>query len=145
MNPVSVVSLVSFAAQVFVLVFLLYSRTLIAPPLGLGIQAAGVLLMIWARMTFGTRSFHAEATPTEGRLVTSGPYAVVRHPIYAAILMFTVPPLVFYWDRWNAVALLVMIAATMGRITSEESRLRKKYPAYADYSNRTSRIIPGVY
>ena len=44
--------------------------------------------MVAARITFGRRSFHAAANPTEGGLVTTGPYAYIRHPIYAAILYF---------------------------------------------------------
>ena len=45
--------------------------------------------MLWARLTFGWRSFHAGARPTEGGIVTRGPYHWVRHPIYLAILLFT--------------------------------------------------------
>ena len=52
------------------------------------VQVAAVLLMVWARMTFGRRSFHAAANPTAGGLVTWGPYRYWRHPIYSAILLF---------------------------------------------------------
>src|SRR5664279_6232029 len=55
---------------------------------GLALQGIAVLLMIWARLTFGMRSFHATANPTEGGLVTNGPYRYWRHPIYAAVLLF---------------------------------------------------------
>jgi len=48
--------------------------------------------MLWARLTFGGRSFHAGANPTAGGVVTTGPYRFVRHPIYAAILYFLGPP-----------------------------------------------------
>ena len=43
-------------------------------PVGIAVQVAAVLLMLWARVTFGLRSFHAAANPTEGGIVTSGPY-----------------------------------------------------------------------
>src|SRR5512140_2240697 len=52
------------------------------------VQVLAVILVIWARLTFGMRSFHFAANPTDGGLVTSGPYRFVRHPIYAAILFF---------------------------------------------------------
>jgi hypothetical protein len=42
-------------------------------------------------LTFGARSFHAGANPTDGGVVTAGPYRFFRHPIYAAILYFLWP------------------------------------------------------
>lgn len=56
-------------------------------PTGLALQGIAVLLMIWVRLTFGMRSFHATAKATEGGLVTDGPYRYWRHPIYAAVLL----------------------------------------------------------
>lgn len=47
-------------------------------------QLAAIALMVWARVTFGRRSFHATANPTEGVLVTTGPYRFIRHPITQA-------------------------------------------------------------
>ncbi len=59
-----------------------------AGPVTIAIQVVAALLMIWARLTFGIRSFHATANPTAGGLVRSGPYKYIRHPIYAAVLYF---------------------------------------------------------
>jgi protein-S-isoprenylcysteine O-methyltransferase Ste14 len=57
-------------------------------PITITIQVIAALLMVWARLTFGIRSFHGTANPTAGGLVTTGPYRYIRHPIYAAILYF---------------------------------------------------------
>jgi protein-S-isoprenylcysteine O-methyltransferase Ste14 len=57
-------------------------------PVTIAIQVCAASLMIWARITFGMRSFHGAANPTAGGLVRSGPYKYIRHPIYAAILYF---------------------------------------------------------
>jgi protein-S-isoprenylcysteine O-methyltransferase Ste14 len=57
-------------------------------PLTIAIQVFAVALMIWARITFGIRSFHGTANTTEGKLVTNGPYKYWRHPIYASIIYF---------------------------------------------------------
>ena len=48
------------------------------------LQLLGLALMIWARLTFGLRSFRFAANPTQGGLVTKGPYRYIRNPIYAA-------------------------------------------------------------
>ncbi len=50
-------------------------------PAAIAVQVAAFLLMVAARITFGRRSFHAAANPTSGGVVSSGPYAYVRHPI----------------------------------------------------------------
>jgi protein-S-isoprenylcysteine O-methyltransferase Ste14 len=43
--------------------------------------------VIWARVAFGRRSFHLAANPTEGGLVTTGPYRLIRHPIYTGVCL----------------------------------------------------------
>jgi hypothetical protein len=58
-------------------------------PFVIAVQALALLLVIWARITFGRRSFHVVANPTDGGLVTGGPYRYIRHPIYAAICLST--------------------------------------------------------
>src|SRR5512141_1042392 len=48
-------------------------------PLAIAFQVLAAALMLWARLSFGSRSFHAAANPTEGHLVTTGPYRFIRH------------------------------------------------------------------
>ena len=61
------------------MLWLYYTHALFGTgPLTITVQAAAALLMIWARLTFGMRSFHASANPTEGGLVTRGPYRWLR-------------------------------------------------------------------
>jgi hypothetical protein len=54
---------------------LFYSHSLFSPSLVIiAVQAAAAVLIVWVRITFGWRSFHATANTTAGGLVTSGPY-----------------------------------------------------------------------
>ena len=48
------------------------------------VQMVAISLIIWARRSLGMRSFHLSAEPTQGHLVMTGPYRIIRHPIYAA-------------------------------------------------------------
>jgi len=106
------------------------------------IQLGAIGLMIWARLTFGRRSFHASANPTAGGLVTCGPYGFVRHPIYAAAIYFTLAAVLDYRTLAAAAAgLLVAIGAVL-RMHAEESLLVTMYPDYQAYKSRTARVLP---
>jgi protein-S-isoprenylcysteine O-methyltransferase Ste14 len=110
----------------------------------IAVQLAAVLLMIWARYTFGRRSFHAGADPTEGGLVTTGPYYFIRHPIYASILYFVWAGI---FSHPSVFAGLLGSIGTVGvfiRIYAEERLIVTQYPEYAKYAARTKRIIPFV-
>jgi protein-S-isoprenylcysteine O-methyltransferase Ste14 len=117
---------------------------LAAGPAGIAAQIAAVLLMLWARLTFGLRSFHATANPTEGGLVTNGPYRFVRHPIYAAILLFLTAGVLSHLSPAIIVLWLVAVAGVAVRIAAEERLVTERYPEYRDYAARTKRLIPYV-
>jgi protein-S-isoprenylcysteine O-methyltransferase Ste14 len=141
--PLSVAALALMVAGI---AGLYYDHALIAHRLPfILVQVAAVLLMVAARITFGRRSFHAAANPTAGGLVTTGPYAYVRHPIYAAVLYFA-------WagalDRMSSLAgasaLIISVGACV-RMFSEERLLVERYPEYRDYMARVRRIMPLVW
>src|SRR5580658_1483633 len=82
-------SLFGLFLAIFGMVLLVFRDSIFATnPVAIGIQVIAGLLMVWARISFGRRSFHAAANPTAGGLITTGPYKFLRHPIYAAILYF---------------------------------------------------------
>ena len=114
-------------------------------PAVIAVQVAAVALMIWARITFGLRSFHATANPTEGGLVTTGPYAHVRHPIYTAVCLFTAAAVAAHLSWTSAVFALLVVAGSCVRIVLEERMLRERYPGYAAYATRTKRMVPYVF
>ena len=113
--------------------------------LGVGAQVAAVGLMIWARMTMGRRSFHASADPTDGGLVTSGPYRFIRHPIYTSICLFCWTAVLAHASSITVVlGGLVMVGAFM-RMTAEERLLVQRYPGYRLYASATKRMVPYVF
>jgi protein-S-isoprenylcysteine O-methyltransferase Ste14 len=141
-----VLSVVAFLVLVAALVYLATRGEIFGTgPVTIALQIAALLLMVWARITFGRRSFHAAANPTEGGLVTTGPYHYVRHPIYAAILLFFVGALIAH-PSWRSAAVgVVVVAGLLVRIVTEERLVIQRYPEYADYARTTKRLLPGVY
>ncbi len=112
---------------------------------GIAVQAAAVLLMIWARLTFGRRSFHASADPTAGGLVTTGPYRFIRHPIYTAACLFGWAGVVSNWSTIAAVLGVTMTAGAIVRMLCEERLVVERYPEYREYARTTSRMVPFVF
>lgn len=138
-------SMAGLVLMVAGLVVLLRAGALVSPsPLVVATQAAAALIWIWARIAFGRRSFHAAANPTAGGLVTSGPYRVIRHPIYASAGLFAVAGALAHPSLVALGGVLLLAAGGAIRIAAEESLLRVRYPDYVAYAARTSRVIPFV-
>jgi protein-S-isoprenylcysteine O-methyltransferase Ste14 len=108
-------------------------------------QAAAVILMIAARISFGRRSFHLAANPTRGGLVTVGPYRYIRHPIYTSVCLFLVPGALAHFS-WASMLLagLVVLGAVI-RIFCEEALIPLEYPEYKECSARTWRMMPYLF
>src|SRR4051812_9764047 len=95
-------SIVGYTGMIGGLLSMLVTQALFSSsPLVILVQGLALLLFLWARVTFGRRSFHLAANPTEGGLVTSGPYRYIRHPIYAAFCLFTSAGVAAHWS-WSA-------------------------------------------
>jgi protein-S-isoprenylcysteine O-methyltransferase Ste14 len=138
-------SLAGFGIAVLVLIILVLRESILAVSFpAILIQVLAALLMFWARFTFGRRSFHASANPTEGGLITSGPYHYIRHPIYAAVMYFLWAGILSHISLLNALLGLVATIGLFIRIFTEERLVTERYPGYAEYAEHTKRIIPYV-
>lgn len=100
--------------------------------------------MLWARLTFGLRSFHYAANTTQGGLITRGPYRYIRNPIYAAAWLVIWTGVAVHWSPVNALLAVIVAAMLIVRIVCEEPLLRATYPEYAEYSRKTARLVPFV-
>jgi protein-S-isoprenylcysteine O-methyltransferase Ste14 len=139
-------SVLAFAAMVAGIAGAYYAHTLFTrAPLAVAVQVAAVALMVWARVTFGRRSFHAAASPTSGGIVNTGPYRYIRHPIYTAAIAFVLPGALLAHAPLALASAALVIAGAVVRMLCEESMLVARYPEYAQYARATSRVIPGVF
>ena len=143
MNIASVAGLI--AAIVSLVILALQNSLFATGNVAIAIQVLAVFLMIWARLTFGRRSFHAAANPTEGGLVTTGPYKYLRHPIYAAAIYFCWAGVLTHFSLLHSLLGLLAIAGLSVRMLAEERLVTERYPDYADYAARTKRVVPFVF
>jgi protein-S-isoprenylcysteine O-methyltransferase Ste14 len=111
----------------------------------IAIQSFALVLFLWARITFGRRSYHVAANPTEGGLVERGPYRYIRHPIYTALCLFTGAGAAAHLSWKTGLAFGVILVFALIRIFCEESLVTERYPDYREYSRRTWRMLPGIF
>ncbi len=108
--------------------------------------AAGFLAMHRAEAHLG-RLFSVQVALQRGhRLVTDGPYRLLRHPRYAGILLF-LAGLSLLYRSWPALAgVAVVLLVLLWRIRDEEALMREQFGAeWDEYARRTSRLLPGLY
>ncbi len=80
------------------------------------------------------------------QVIASGPYAVVRHPMYAAVLVLYLATPVALGSWWAVLPMLSMIPTLVLRIRNEEQVLVRELPGYEEYRRRVRfRLVPGIW
>ena len=102
----------------------------------------GTLVAICALVVLG-RSI--SILPEARRLVTWGPYALVRHPLYLGEIVALAGVAIEYLSVWALLLLGLICAFQLQRMKYEELVLAQSFPEYGDYMTRTARLVPGVY
>jgi len=113
---------------------------------GLSIQIVAGALGVWARRHLGRNWSGAIAVAEEHELVRTGPYGMLRHPIYSAMIgMFVGSALAI--GEWHSVVGFVLITVAYARkIPLEERSLGATFgPAYDDYRKASWALIPWVF
>lgn len=97
--------------------------------------SASVFVVLWLGRVFSV-------VPQARRLVVSGPYAVVRHPLYLTEEIAVVGLLMNYMSLEAFAIGAIQWAFQLRRMANEERVLRSTFPEYADYATRTPTLIP---
>jgi protein-S-isoprenylcysteine O-methyltransferase Ste14 len=122
-----------------------YNSELWRGGVGLALFAAGLGFAIWARVNIGRNWGTPMTEKEEPELVTSGPYRLVRHPIYSGILVAgvgTAVALSWYWLTAVALAGIYFVYSA----TVEERYLAQKFPInYEIYKRSTKMLVPFVF
>jgi protein-S-isoprenylcysteine O-methyltransferase Ste14 len=110
-----------------------------------GFVLAGYLVFF---LTIRANSFAARTIRIEvgQQVISSGPYALVRHPMYVGIsvMMLAAPIALGSW--WALIPALTTPTAFMLRVVDEEKELMAELPGYAEYAGRVRwRFIPGIW
>lgn len=116
------------------------------------IRVAGVILMITATWLYTASLKHLGINYSPcydahlpGELVTSGPYRIVRHPMYLAKLMIGFGTILVSGSIWFVLPTIYLIIETLRSLVKEEHYLAENLPTFIVYQASTARMIPKVY
>ena len=119
----------------------------IRPVLGWGmvaLTAAGLLFTWWARVHMG-RLWNGGVSRTEHhRVIDSGPFALVRHPIYSGMIAAVWAVAVLQARPMALVGAALFALGFILKARVEERFLAGEFPGYADYRKRVRMIVPFV-
>lgn len=108
------------------------------------VTAAGIALGVWAWAALGSGLTPYPRPRDSSVLVSRGPYAMVRHPMYLAVLLI-LGGVCLRGSPWSLIPLLLLLGWWVAKVSVEERFLRATHPDYADYARRVRwRIVPGI-
>jgi protein-S-isoprenylcysteine O-methyltransferase Ste14 len=98
----------------------------------------------------GVRAMGPSRTPhprplAEGKLVTHGVYAWVRHPLYSSLMAVALGWSLLWCSFWALVGSAALILLLVAKARVEERYMEAQFPGYAGYRQRVKRFVPGVY
>lgn len=121
----------------------LWPRSALAYFIGLVVLVAGLAFCVWARVHLG-RNWSGNVTVKEGHeLIRTGPYAYVRHPIYAGILTGVLGTAICSGTLRAALGLVIIAAALIVKLRAEERFMRETFPGqYQQYCEAVPALVP---
>lgn len=111
-----------------------------------GLVVAGGALGLWALAAMPLRQMRiVPEVHSRGRLVRSGPYRWIRHPMYSAVLLVAAGALATDPAPFRLAMGIALIAVLAAKLVREEKLLRSAYPDYAAYQAATRRLVPWIW
>ena len=120
-----------------------HSRTVAL--VGLAVWAVGLLVAIWARVNIGRNWGMPMTQRINPELVTTGPYAYIRHPIYTGIILGMVGTAIAT-SVYALIPVLILGGYFVYSAHMEERYLASQFPeSYPRYQRETKMLVPFIY
>lgn len=112
---------------------------------GAMVFAAGITLAIWARLHLGRNWGMPMAEKEDPELITSGPYRLIRHPIYSGLLLALIGT-TLVTSLFGLIVVVLLGGYFCYCASVEEGNLRIVFPAeYPAYSANTKMLVPFIF
>jgi protein-S-isoprenylcysteine O-methyltransferase Ste14 len=126
-----------------------WNHAVLPHTLGTGILAdflvlVGLFIAIWARVTLGGNWSGRVTLKENHELIQSGPYRVVRHPIYSGLLLMILGTAILAGQVNSFFAPVISFGVLWMKLRQEEVLLTKHLPGYSEYMARTKALVPFI-
>jgi protein-S-isoprenylcysteine O-methyltransferase Ste14 len=110
------------------------------------VVAVAAIIGIWAVISMRPGNINiVPALKYNHRLVTSGIYRHIRHPMYASVILFCAALLSSNPGWINGLVFGILLLVLWLKLRYEERLLCERYPEYRDYQQRTKLLVPFIY
>jgi protein-S-isoprenylcysteine O-methyltransferase Ste14 len=114
--------------------------------LGAAVTVSGLLFAVWAREHLGRNWSSQVSIKQDHELITTGPYAVVRHPIYTGILVGFLGLAIALSEVRGFVVFVLNFHVFCAKLSKEEQWMSSQFgETYAKYVHRTAALVPYVF
>lgn len=111
--------------------------------LGAAVTIAGLLFAVWARVHLGRNWSRSVTIKQDHELITTGPYAAVRHPIYTGLLIALLGTAIALSQVRGFIMLVLFFIAFWIKLRMEEQWMRSQFgEKYAAYAHHTAALVP---
>lgn len=109
------------------------------------LMAGGILLGGWSIYVMRKSRLRILPDPASNAvLITNGPYRLIRHPMYTAVLLFCAG--MVDWEKTADILLFALLLITLlVKLTYEERMLNRKFEVYRHYQEASFRLIPFLF
>lgn len=112
---------------------------------GIALTYAGIAVAIWARVALGRNWSGTVTIKQDHQLIRTGPYSVVRHPIYSGLLLALLGTALAVGETRGLVALAGAFLMGIFKARTEERFMIEQFGSqYEDYRKRTKALVPFI-
>ncbi len=112
---------------------------------GAALTSAGLLFAVWARGYLGSNWSRSVTIKQDHELIVSGPYALVRHPIYTGLIAGFLGSAIAEAQFRGLIAFVLVSAALWAKLRMEEKWIREQFgAAYDTYAQRVAALVPFI-